>query len=483
MPRVFDTRWLRLACTLLLVAVLATLAGVPSSAAAQAENEPAAIEVLSSTATPEFPNQITFALEAVSPAAEIVEAELLYGAARGSSLTIVPLEVEPDQAIAVEHVLDTRIFYMPPGVELTYRWILSDSEGNTLESAAQTITYHDTRFAWQERTNRGVTVYWYEGGAAFGDELIGTANRTLDRLQEEIGATVTEEVKIYMYANGRDMRGALRSNSVEWVGGQAFPSLGIVIGLAAPGNVAEVRRIVPHELSHQVLHQALDNPYGGWPLWFDEGLAVYNQETEDAGFSLLLEQAARGNDLIPLEALASSFPADTDRALLSYAQSHSVVAYIIDAYGTEALQAMVDDFKAATPLETVMQDVFGMSVDAFDAEWRETLPEPVTAPRQQEGGPTRAPASRFSGEPVLPGERSGTRPPHPAPALAGNPMPLTPLEQAGVVEPPLQVNSVALITLLASTGVGVIGAGAVVMVVALRLSRPNRPDNQDKDEQ
>lgn len=229
-----------------------------------------------------------------------------------------------------------------------------------------------------------------------GEELLGTAVRTVNRMEAELGTPVSAPIKIFMYASGQDMRGALRANSVEWVGGQAFPGLGIIIGVAVPGNISEVRRIVPHELSHIVLHQILNNPYGGWPLWFDEGLAVYHQETPDIGFDTLLNDAARNNTLIPLEALAASFPTDTNRALLSYAQSHSMVVYIIETYGVEKLQELAAAFRAATPVAVAIEQVFGMSLDELDAAWRSTLPAPERAAPPLEGSPLRAPADRFS---------------------------------------------------------------------------------------
>lgn len=357
------------------------------------------VQVLASDAQATFGSDVVFSLVASSPDT-ISEVDLLYGTTRGDGMTIVPLAVTPAQQIDVQHTLDTRIFYLPPGVELRYRWLIRDAAGNEYESAEQTLVYEDTRFNWQQRSERGITVYWYAGGDAFGEELIGTATRTLDRLEAELDATISDPIKIYIYANGQDMRGALRSNSVEWVGGQAFPGLGIVLGMVAPGNVAEVRRIVPHELSHQVLHQVLDNPYGGWPLWFDEGLAVYNQETPDVAFAPLLDDAARAGTLIPLEALAASFPADTERALLSYAQSHSVVVYIVEEYGLLKLAALSNQFRQAVTVETAVQEVFGMSVDELDAAWRSTLPSARSdAAPALEGGPSRAPADRFSAQP------------------------------------------------------------------------------------
>lgn len=359
------------------------------------------VTLLESTATATFGSDVTFTLDARSATA-IAEVDLLYGSG-GNSYTIVPLPITPAPRVQVQHRLDPRIFYLPPGVDLTYYWLIRDQDGNEYASERQSVTYMDTRFAWQERSERNVTVYWYQGNAAFGEELLGTAVRTVNRMEAELGTPVSAPIKIFMYASGQDMRGALRANSVEWVGGQAFPGLGIIIGVAVPGNISEVRRIVPHELSHIVLHHILNNPYGGWPLWFDEGLAVYHQETPDIGFDTLLNDAARNNTLIPLEALAASFPTDTNRALLSYAQSHSMVVYIIETYGVEKLQELAAAFRAATPVAVAIEQVFGMSLDELDSAWRSTLPAPERAAPPLEGSPSRAPADRFSAStPSLP---------------------------------------------------------------------------------
>jgi Peptidase MA superfamily len=381
----------------LLLALLATMALFCLPLPAQAQGS---ITVRDSQVEPDFPSMISFSLTAESSGAEIIEAQLLYGAARDGALTIVDLELKPGQQVEVRHELDTQLTYLPPGTEVAYRWLIRDSSGNELVTELQTFAYHDTRFDWGERTERNVTVYWYEGGEQFGDELIGAATASLDKLQSDIGAQLDKPVKIYIYANTSDMRSAMQSNEVEWVGGQANTTLGIILGTIEPGNSAEVERIIPHELSHQVLHQAIDNPYGGAPVWFDEGLAVYNQAQLDAGFPELVDDAASEGRLVPLEALSSSFPADPDLAYQSYAQSESVVAYIVDAYGTEKVQELVAAFSAALTAEEAVQQVLGLSIDELDTAWRATLPPQINEPAV-ENGPLTAPDERFD-EP-LPG--------------------------------------------------------------------------------
>ncbi len=373
---------------------LALLAPLP--AAAQA----ASIRVLASLARPDFPGAISFELAAEADA-DIVAVELLYGETRSEAFTIVDVDITPGRQVEASHRLDTQVYYLPPGTDITYRWQISDAAGNVLESEPQQLLYHDTRFDWSERSERNVTVLWYEGGERFGQELIDSATNTLDRLQRQIGADLDLPVRIYIYASIADMRGALEANEVEWVGGSAWPNLGLIVGAIEPGDSAEVRRIIPHELSHQVLHQATDNPYGGVPRWFDEGLAVYYEEGDGGYYADQVADAARAGQLIPLEALAASFPTDPQQAGLSYAQSREVVAFIDATYGADSLRALTTAFAAATPLEQALEETLGRSVDELDADWRATLGGLGVQPTP-DAAPQTAPDDRFSEPPVLP---------------------------------------------------------------------------------
>jgi hypothetical protein len=384
-----------------------------------AQEPQGAIIVRDSDAQPNFPTSVVFSLEAAS-SSEITDIDLLYGATRGEMRTVVPIEFTPGEQVEAEHDLNTQIFHLPVGVEISYNWLIRDASGNELETPLQTMFYQDTRFDWQQASERDITVHWYAGDKTFGSELLAISTRTLDRLEQDIGATITDPVNIYIYASTSDMRAALRANSVEWVGGQAVPYLGLIIGVVAPGNMPEAQRIIPHELSHQVLYQATENPYGGKPLWFDEGLAVYNQEEVDWIFPRAVAEAARNDTLIPLEALAASFPADSDRAMLSYAQSYSVVQYIFDTYGSDQIAELVQLFSEATPAEEAIPAALGVSVDELDAAWRETLP-PAEVSGELTGSPRFAPESRFSDEPAIP-SISSAPPASPVAAVPAQPV-------------------------------------------------------------
>ncbi|WP_161569214.1 peptidase MA family metallohydrolase [Candidatus Oscillochloris fontis] len=379
-----------------------------------------AIQVISSSARPDFPNEIVFALEATSSAAAISTVQLLYGPTRSEAALIVDLEPPAQPQVRLEHRLDTQVYYYPPGTEMSYRWLIRDADGNSIETPVQQFVYTDERFGWQERTVGEVTIFWYAGGDAFGDAVAGTVEQTLSNLSNTLKASLRAPVRIYIYASIPDMYSALQANSAEWIGGQANTGLGVIVAAIAPDNEREIRRMIPHELSHQVLHQHIENPYGNLPRWLDEGLAVHHQEVRDREYDQLLIEAAQENRLIPLEALASSFPADPDQAQLSYAQSRSIVEYILDTYGEEPLQTMIMAFAEATPVEEAVQSALGMSVDELDAAWRSELPA-ATMPAPDLSGPQVAPQDRFRDPPVLPvGAINPVPTPTPAPTTLGD---------------------------------------------------------------
>lgn len=231
----------KIARYLLVLVLLAVALLAPAVIARAAEG----IRVVAATARSEFPARITFDLTAEADVGEIVAAQLLYGATRQNVLTVVDVPVTPGRRIETRHVLDTEVYYYPPGTAISYRWALRDASGAEVITPPAEVIHHDARFPWAERTERNVTVFWYQGGVAFGEVLINAATAGLDRIAAAIGAELEQPVRIYVYASNADLRTALQANSVEWVGGQAFTDLGVIIGAIAPGDVAEAGRLIP----------------------------------------------------------------------------------------------------------------------------------------------------------------------------------------------------------------------------------------------
>jgi hypothetical protein len=333
------------------------------------------VTIGANTATAHFPDTIDFHLEAATDSGEIAGVSLLYHAANTPITKRVPVPAERGQRIRLDYALDTQTDFLPPGLDIEYRWAFTLAGGTQVRSAPATLFYMDDQQQWKKKTSGQITLWWYSGDDAFGKDAIDTATRAVDTLNKIFNVTGNRPIRILIYANTRDLRVALPPNSAEWIGGGASPELGIIHAAIGPGRSAasEIRRIIPHEMSHMIVYQASLNPYNHPPLWLDEGLAVHNQETPDVRFRPLVKNAVDTGTLIPLHALDSPFPLNADQALLSYAESESVVNYIINTYGSKTIGALVAAFKDELSYDQIVQKVFKESIDDLDKEWKASL--------------------------------------------------------------------------------------------------------------
>lgn len=369
------------AAVLVLVGLL-TLAWAAPTAARTGQDAP---RVESQDVRIDFPGTIKFTLQAGGFQAERAQVNYtLVGDPVTSGVQADMGSPSSDLDLSVE--LDLSVHYIPPGTEIEYYWTLTSPTGKTADTPAETFRLVDDRFEWRERSDGEgrVTVHWFEGSDAFGKMLVDTAAGALDRLRHDIGATPARPVDVWVYPSQDVLLEALPRNIPEWVGGKAFPELALVLAAIEDSEYSEleIKRVVPHELSHIVLYQATRNPYNTPPAWLEEGIAVYNQEAHDPAEEEALKYAAETNRLPPLRALSGSFGADEETALLSYAQSGSVVEFILDdaRYGSTRLARTVAAFKEGVTYDEALRAGLGVSVDELDEQWREALPYKPAAP-------------------------------------------------------------------------------------------------------
>jgi len=333
-----------------------------------------AIRTIEQSAKPEFPNRITFTLKAEADE-EIREARLFYRPALAEVTNLSQAEVTPGRQVSIAHEVDMKTRYLPPGLDIVYYWSLTDAQGQRHDTAPQTFLYQDARFSWRSLTGGQVTVYYYSGNEDFGRDLLDTALRTISTLGQRFGVAGNDPVHIVVYGSTRDFATSLPPNSAEWIGGQAHPDLGLIVTGIQPGSGAatEIRRVIPHEISHLLLYQATKNPYGGPSHWLDEGLAVYNQEAADTSLKPLLDRAVKDGKLLPVRALNSNFPLDPDEARLSYAESVSLVSYIVARYGDAKLGELLRSFRDELSYDEALQRTLGVDADGLDREWKASL--------------------------------------------------------------------------------------------------------------
>jgi hypothetical protein len=157
----------------------------------------------------------------------------------------------------------------------------------------------------------------------------------------------------------------------EWTGGVAYTRYGIIAIGIAPTNIGWGKRAIAHELAHLVVSQMTLNPYNELPTWLDEGLAMYAEGELESEFASSLEGAIDNDSLISVQSLCSPFSSFADRASLGYAQSYSLVEYLISSYGQGKMLELLNTFKEGSGYDAALEAVYGFDMDTMDSLWRE----------------------------------------------------------------------------------------------------------------
>jgi hypothetical protein len=325
----------------------------------------------------DFPNSIEFNIEAESDA-EITDITLQYRMDKVGLLPVTSVvfpAFEAGEKTSAEWKWDmTQTGGLPPGADLTYWWSLEDAFGQKTDTPVKTLSFDDGRHKWKDAPGSGFNLYWYKGDSRFAQQLIEAGEDALTRLEDDIGAMPERTIEVYVYGSTAALQGSLIFPQ-EWTGGLAYTEYGIVALGVSTDQLGWGKGAMAHEMAHLVVHQVTMNGYGiVLPSWLDEGLAMYAEGDLTSEFASALSSAVKRGQLDSVQSLSSSFPAQTAAATLAYAESYSIVDYLLDHKGgRENMLDLLGAIRDGSGYEEALQAVYGLSIDQLDSQWKQHL--------------------------------------------------------------------------------------------------------------
>jgi len=333
------------------------------------------LAILDNSVAAEFPARLDFSLSTRSNV-NITDIRLSYIIDRVSYTEVtseVYVEFVPSPTIDVAWSLDMRrIGGLPPGSGVEYWWTVKDAQGDEVKTSPAQIQYDDLRHSWRSLDEGKITIYWYEGEESFARELMTAAQQALVRLADNTGAELEKPVKLYVYANSGDLQGAMVFPQ-EWTGGVAYTRYGVMAIGIAPTRLQWGKQAIIHELTHLVIDQITLNAYNDLPTWLDEGLAMYAEGMLGPEFTTPLNKAIAEDGLISVRSLSSPFSAYTEESVLSYAQSYSLVEFLISQYGQAKMLELLNTFKQGSSYDGALEKVYGFDTDGFNSLWQDYI--------------------------------------------------------------------------------------------------------------
>jgi hypothetical protein len=330
------------------------------------------IKLTASSTKIDFPSALTFNIKAES-SAPITRIRLRYEIEKS---TYAPAYAEawpdftPSKSVSTSWTWDMRTTLTPPGAKITYWWVIEDSSGNKITTPKEKVGFDDNRYKWQKVSSRMVNLYWYKGNSTFAQDLLNAANAAVDKLGKDTGAPLEVPAEIYIYANENDLQGSMVATE-EWTGGVKYMEFNVIsIGISA-GNLDWGKKAIAHELGHEVTHQLLTSPYSAYlPLWLDEGMAMHAEGAQDDNARNALIKAVKDGSIATLKSLSGPFPADPNDAAYAYAQSQSVVEYLLDKYGNTKMHDLLVYFNDGHTIDEALTKVYGFDTAGLDGAWK-----------------------------------------------------------------------------------------------------------------
>ncbi len=327
------------------------------------------VEVLDERVEYTFGGELIFQIEFESevPVSEIT---LVLQAPGIATFVGEVLLASPGQA---QFVYDLAQRPLPAFSNITYSYHLTLDNGKSVETPGYFFTYLDNRYNWQELIEEPFNIYWYEGEITLAQEVLDAAESGLEQVLELLQQPAENQpIVIFIYSSEEELQSTLSSVGQTWVGGHADPELGSIVVSLPPGvdQSLEIQRLIPHEITHILLYRFMGNEYQYLPAWFNEGLASQMEAFSHPDYDLILEKAEEERGLIPFAHLCIAFPVDSGLALLSYAQSNSLLDYIQREYGVTGIQEMIYAYDQGVSCERGVEVALGTTLEGLEKDWK-----------------------------------------------------------------------------------------------------------------
>lgn len=320
----------------------------------------------------EFGSYITFQAQ-INLKSLPSEAYLLFRADGEDTTRVIPIQLDAQGNIFQRYDLNRGT--LRPFATVRYHYRVKLQSGEELTSDEYFFQYEDNRFTWQVFSGDEITIHWYNGDLAFGQAALDAARRGMKKAKELLLVNQAKPIDIYIYASSADQTKALEIGGLSSVGGHANPDLrlGLVSIPPSPEQGLQMDQKIPHELAHILTYDLMGERFARLPVWLREGIATQVELAANPDYTRVLSQATDQGALIPIDDLCGSFPPESGRLFLAYAESESFTRFIIAKFGQTGLLALTRAYGDGLNCKQGMQQALGQELNKAENEWRASV--------------------------------------------------------------------------------------------------------------
>jgi len=232
---------------------------------------------------------------------------------------------------------------------------------------------------FSEEKSTHFIIYYRDIPKDFVESVVTYAERYYDELTEKLGFTRLNywtwenRAKIYIYPDRETFE--RETKQPGWAGGAAAYDRKTI--WTFPHEAGFFDSLLPHEIGHIVFREVVGSRKS-IPLWLEEGVASYLEQGKRIGSEKMVLEAMGNETFIPFEELSRIDPYTlrmrSDVNLL-YAESVSIVNYLIQKYGVESFNNFCEKLKDGKTLDDALSYAYFYIRSAQDLKkfWEEYL--------------------------------------------------------------------------------------------------------------
>ena len=205
------------------------------------------------------------------------------------------------------------------------------------------------------------------------EDFVGTvmdsAEEDFRNISENLGITryhawsLDKPISIYIYTDADDY--VHNGGQASWSHAATLVKTKTI--KTYPSDEGFFDALLPHELGHIILHEYL-GPYADMPLWFDEGVAMYQEKAKRIGSNKFVQEAISNGQFIPLSRLTDMrlyMNSDKKTVDIFYAESASIVNFMITQLGQGHFYEFCVELQQNSHFIDALLKVYG-NIDGLD---------------------------------------------------------------------------------------------------------------------
>jgi hypothetical protein len=197
------------------------------------------------------------------------------------------------------------------------------------------------------------------------DEILIDARQQVIKL---LGDSLDYKPSVYILDNVDDFNSLVTGKFPDWGAAAAIPERQLIV-LKSP-DIFNLNKGLKELLVHEYIHliTAHKAGYRQVPRWLDEGLAMYISMEWSWSDNLAMSKATVFGNLISITEIDKVNRFNENKAQVAYATSYLAVEYLVDEYGSNAVNDILRYIFDGKSIEKALDSAIGSNVEEFQGD-------------------------------------------------------------------------------------------------------------------